>query len=65
MMETDLLALSENITRHPEIGFEERRSVALLTEYLRQHGFANCIPASLVSRRRLSLAMNSIKLLPG
>src|SRR5436190_21852640 len=37
LMQTELLALGDDITRHPEIGFEEKRSVQLLTDYLRKH----------------------------
>src|SRR4051812_13812784 len=39
LMDSDLLALGDDITRHPEIGFEEKRSVQLLTDYLRKHDF--------------------------
>src|SRR5437868_12783345 len=39
LMDTKLLALGDGITRHPEIGFEETRSVQLLTDYLRKHDF--------------------------
>src|SRR5436190_9580177 len=39
LMDQELLALGDDITRHPEIGFEETRSVQLLTEYLRKHDF--------------------------
>src|SRR5690348_5499028 len=39
LMDTDLLALGDDITRHPEIGFQETRSVQLLTDYLRKHDF--------------------------
>lgn len=39
LMDSELLALGDDITRHPEIGFEERRSVQLLTDYLRKHDF--------------------------
>src|SRR5215831_200486 len=39
LMDTDLLALGDDITRHPEIGFEEKRSVQLLTDYLKKHDF--------------------------
>ena len=39
LMNTELLALGDDITRHPEIGFKETRSVHLLTEYLKQHDF--------------------------
>jgi amidohydrolase len=39
LMDTELLALGDDITKHPEIGFEEKRSVQLLTDYLRRHDF--------------------------
>ena len=39
LMDTELLALADDITRHPEIGFVERRSVQKLTEYLERHNF--------------------------
>jgi amidohydrolase len=39
LMDTELLALGDDITRHPEIGFEEKRSVKLLTDYLKKHDF--------------------------
>lgn len=39
LMDKELLAMADDITRHPEIGFEEQRSVGILTDYLRQHGF--------------------------
>ncbi len=39
LMDTELLALGDDITRHPEIGFEEKRSVQLLTDYLKKHDF--------------------------
>jgi amidohydrolase len=39
LMDTELLALGDDITRHPEIGFEEKRSVKLLTDYLEKHDF--------------------------
>jgi amidohydrolase len=40
LMDSELLPLGDDITRHPEIGFEEKRSVQLLTDYLRKHDFA-------------------------
>lgn len=40
LMDTELLALADDIATHPEIGFEERRSVSKLTDYLRQHNFS-------------------------
>jgi amidohydrolase len=39
LMDTELMALSDDITRHPEIGFEETRSVRLLIDSLKKHGF--------------------------
>jgi amidohydrolase len=39
LMETELLALSDDITRHPEIGFQEHRSVTKLVDYLKAHHF--------------------------
>src|SRR5213593_48002 len=39
LMDGELLALGDDITRHPEIGFEETRSVQLLADYLRKHDF--------------------------
>jgi amidohydrolase len=39
LMDKELLALADDITKHPEIGFVERRSVQKLKEYLEQHGF--------------------------
>lgn len=39
LMNTDLLALADDIATHPEIGFEETRSVQKLTDYLTKHGF--------------------------
>ncbi len=38
-MDKELLAMSDDITRHPEIGFEETRSIEKLTNYLKAHGF--------------------------
>jgi amidohydrolase len=39
LMDTDLLALGDDITRHPEVGFEEKRSIQLLADYLKKHDF--------------------------
>ncbi|HEV2687225.1 MAG TPA: peptidase dimerization domain-containing protein [Bryobacteraceae bacterium] len=39
LMDKELLALADDITRHPEIGFVEKRSVQKLTEYLQKHNF--------------------------
>jgi amidohydrolase len=40
LMEQELLAMSDDITRHPEHGFEEHRSVRILTDWLGAHGFS-------------------------
>lgn len=39
LMDGELLAMSDDITRHPEIGFKEKRSVKLLIDYLEAHDF--------------------------
>ncbi|HUX34712.1 MAG TPA: peptidase dimerization domain-containing protein [Gemmatimonadaceae bacterium] len=39
LMDTELLAMGDDITRHPEIGFTEQRSVKILTDWLTAHGF--------------------------
>src|SRR5690349_5195880 len=39
LIDKELLAMADDIARHPEIGFEEKRSVQTLTEYLQQHDF--------------------------
>jgi amidohydrolase len=40
LMDQELLAMADDITRHPEVGFKETRSVGILTEYLKRHDFA-------------------------
>jgi amidohydrolase len=40
LMAKELLPLADDIATHPEIGFEEKRSVSKLTDYLRQHNFS-------------------------
>lgn len=39
LMDKELLAMADDITKNPEIGFVEKRSVQKLKEYLEQHGF--------------------------
>ena len=39
LMDKELIAMGDDITRHPEIGFEEYKSIAKLTDYLKEHGF--------------------------
>src|SRR5471030_1339609 len=40
LMDKELVTLADDIATHPEIGFEEKRSVSKLTDYLRQHNFS-------------------------
>jgi len=55
LMDTELLAMGDDLTRHPEIGFEEKRSVGILVDYLKRHrfdvtvGVAN-LPTAFVAR---------------
>src|ERR1041385_3343284 len=39
LMDKELVALADDIATHPEIGFEETRSVQKLTDYLKLHDF--------------------------
>jgi amidohydrolase len=39
LMQTELLPMSDWITQHPEIGFEEKQAVEKLTAYLKAHDF--------------------------
>jgi len=39
LMDKELMALSDDITKNPEIGFVEKRSIQKLKAYLEQHGF--------------------------
>lgn len=39
LMDGELLAMGDDITRHPEIGFVEDRSVKILVDWLRAHDF--------------------------
>jgi amidohydrolase len=39
LMDQELLAMADDIATHPEIGFEETKSVQKLTDYLKQHDF--------------------------
>lgn len=39
LMDGELLAMADDITRHPEIGFKEERSVKILTGWLTAHDF--------------------------
>jgi len=46
LMETELLAMGDDITTHPEVGFKETRSVKILTDYLVKHGFKLEMPVT-------------------
>ena len=46
LMDTELLAMGDDITQHPEIGFKETRSVKILTEYRVKHGFKVEMPVA-------------------
>ncbi len=39
LMNAELLAMADDITRHPETGYKEERSVKILTDYLQAHDF--------------------------
>ena len=39
LMDTELLGMADDIATHPEIGFEEKRAVQKLTDYLKQQDF--------------------------
>src|SRR5213082_134347 len=46
LMQSELLPMSDWITQHPEIGFQETQSVAKLTAYLQAHDFEVTIPVA-------------------
>jgi amidohydrolase len=46
LMDTELLALSDDITKHPEIGFVEHRSIQKLIESLKAHDFDVEVPVA-------------------
>jgi amidohydrolase len=46
LMQTDLLSMSDWITHHPEIGFQETQAVAKLTAYLQAHDFEVTMPVA-------------------
>src|SRR2546428_8428867 len=39
LMDKELLAMADDITRHPEAGHKEERSVGILTDWLKAHDF--------------------------
>jgi len=57
LMDKELLTMADDISTHPEIGFEEKRSVQILTDYLKQHDFdvqtgVAGLPTAFVARYR-------------
>jgi amidohydrolase len=46
LMDTELLAMGDDITRHPELGFHETYAVKILTDYLAKHGFKITMPVA-------------------
>ncbi len=46
LMQSDLLPMSDWITQHPEIGFQEAQAVGKLTAYLQAHDFEVTMPAA-------------------
>ena len=57
LMDSELLAMADDITRHPEIGFRETRSVKILTDWLSAHDFdvtmgSGGLPTAFTARSR-------------
>ncbi|MEP7345746.1 MAG: peptidase dimerization domain-containing protein [Gemmatimonadaceae bacterium] len=57
LMDTELLAMADDLTKHPEVGFKEERSVKILTDYLKAHDFdvtmgAAELPTAFVAKYR-------------
>src|SRR5690348_9027617 len=46
LMQSELMPMSDWITQHPEIGFQETQSVAKLTAYLQAHDFEVTMPVA-------------------
>jgi amidohydrolase len=46
LMDTELIAMGDDISTHPEIGFKETRSVKIETEWLAKHGFKIEMPVA-------------------
>jgi amidohydrolase len=46
LMESELLPMSDWITQHPEIGFQETQAVGKLTAYLQAHDFEVTMPVA-------------------
>lgn len=61
LMDSELLAMADDITKHPEIGFKESRSVKILTDWLTAHDFDVTIggggfPTAFVAKSRKATA---------
>ena len=57
LMDSELLAMADDITKHPEIGFKESRSMKILTDWLTAHDFdvtigAGGFPTAFVAKSR-------------
>jgi len=57
LWESELQTMADDLTRHPEIGFKETRSVGILTDWLRAHGFDVTVgvadlPTAFIARAR-------------
>ncbi len=66
LMDSELLAMGDDITRHPEIGFEEKRSVGILVDYLKRHNFdvtmgVAGLPTAFEARRVSGLLLNTTR----
>ncbi|HET7152111.1 MAG TPA: hypothetical protein VFI60_11930, partial [Candidatus Acidoferrum sp.] len=46
LTQSELLSMSDWITQHPEIGFQETQAVAKLTAYLQAHDFEVTMPVA-------------------
>ena len=57
LMDTELMAMADDITKHPEVGFQETRSVKILTDWLTAHDYdvtlgSGGFPTAFVARHR-------------
>ncbi len=65
LMDSELLAMADDITRHPEIGFQETRSVKIVTDWLTAHDFdvtmgSGGFPTAFVARHRKTVGGPSL-----
>jgi amidohydrolase len=64
LMDADLIKMGDQITRAPEIGFKEDKSIKILMGYLNQHGFVTeagiaGLPTAFIGRYKRSAAFAS------